>query len=287
MISKSTSRVNYVCSNTTMFDNNSKYQANLNTLFRFLSSNSTNPTGFHQAVSGNGENAKDTIEAVYGPFLCRGDQNISSCQDCVTTATTTDLPNLYCPNRKEAIIWYDECMVRYSNKSFFNTMDDSWAVIMWYNGNINTTGNATRFMELMYNMMNNVIAVRAADGGKQKKFATDLVKVSKFRTIYGLGQCTPDLSASDCNLCLVDAIGKFTVSQFGRVLQPSCYAEYDVHPFFDMSTLPAPPSSQPSEPPIPSPTDEFTHSSGKVSNTGKTATLITVSTFLFVIAVAV
>lgn len=110
-ISKSTSLYPiYSCSNTTMFANNTQYQTNLNTLFTFLSSNSTTPTGFHQAVSTNGT---ATDEAVYGHFLCRGDQNATSCQDCVTTAVTIDLPRLHCPNRKEAIIWYDKCMVRY------------------------------------------------------------------------------------------------------------------------------------------------------------------------------
>lgn len=111
-IPKSLSVPNFLqthCPNTTIFANNSLYEANLNTVFRLLSSNATNPNGYHQAVSGN----SDTNDVIYGHFLCRGDLNASSCRDCVTTATTTDLPRRYCPNRRDAIIWYEECLVRY------------------------------------------------------------------------------------------------------------------------------------------------------------------------------
>ncbi|XP_056686851.1 cysteine-rich receptor-like protein kinase 25 [Spinacia oleracea] len=184
MISKSTSAPNFLANTCS---NNSQYHTNLNTLFRYLTTNATNPTGFHQAVSSNGNT---TNEAVYGNFLCRGDQNISTCHDCVTTATTTDLPTTYCPNRKDAIIWYDECLVRYSNQSFFGTMNTKPSWIYWSANNI--TGNTTRFMELMSNVMNNVIAVRAATTGGsswQKKFATDFVNYTSFQTIYGFGQC--------------------------------------------------------------------------------------------------
>lgn len=159
-------------------------------------------------------------------------------------------------------------------------MDETPAYIYWSSHHI--TGNQTRFMELMKNMMNNVIAVRAATGGSQKKFATDSVINTAFQTIYGLGQCTPDLSPSDCNTCLVDAIGAFKVTQGGRILLPSCVVRYEVYPFFDLSLLsspppaPAPPPSQPQSPAV-----DFTHSSGNGSNTAKIA-LIAVPTFILI-----
>lgn len=81
------------CADTTMFANNSQYETNLNAVYRSLTSNATNPTGYSQAISTNGSN-----ETVYGHFLCRGDQSASSCRDCVDTATTSDIPLNSCPN---------------------------------------------------------------------------------------------------------------------------------------------------------------------------------------------
>ncbi|KAL2931627.1 Cysteine-rich receptor-like protein kinase 10 [Bienertia sinuspersici] len=244
MISKTTSAQKYYCSNTTMFANNSQYETNLNTLFRFLSSNATNPNGYYQAEASNINTAN---EVVYGHFLCRGDKNTSSCKDCVTTATTTDLPKTYCPNRKEAVIWYDDCMVRYSNKSFFGKMDTVPALLLFNTNNV--TGNVTRFEELLGNMMKNEVAVRAPNGGSKKKFATDFANYTVFQTIYGLGQCTPDLSPSDCNTCLLNGIGSFNNKQGAQVLQPSCIVRYEIYPFFNLSSLPLPPAPQPMPPP--------------------------------------
>ncbi|KAL2922965.1 Cysteine-rich receptor-like protein kinase 25 [Bienertia sinuspersici] len=265
MISKSTSSRRYLaqyCSNDTMFANNSQYQANLNTLFHYLSSNATNnPNGYHQElVFSDANTMSDTI---YGHFLCRGDQSTSSCHDYVTTATTTDLPKTYYPNRKDAIIWYNECLVRYSNNSFFGRMDEFPAMMYWNANSI--YNNETRFMELMKNMMNIVIAVRAASGGSRKKSATDYVNNTAIQTIYKLGQCTPDLTPNDCNTCLVDADENLV----------RCVVRYEVYPFFDLSSLPPPtPPPPPSQPP--SPTADSSSSSEHGSNKVALAIRITI-----------
>lgn len=214
----------YYCPNTTMFSNNSQYRTNLNTVFGSLASNATNPSGYSQAVAGNSSN-----NTVYGHFLCRGDMNASTCQDCVDTATTTDLPQDICPNRIVAIIWYDECMVRYSNQSFFGIMDQGPYVQIWDDRNI--TGNQTRFTELLGSTMNDV-AVQAANDDSGRKFATRVANINSSLTLYALGECTPDLSPSDCNLCLRIAIGRLQVTFNGSVLMPSCNVRYATYPFF-------------------------------------------------------
>ena len=246
MISKSTSVPNLwgnVCSNTTMFENNTRYQANLNTVFRFLSLNATNPNGFHQAVSSDGNTTDD---AVYGIFLCLGNQNVSSCEDCVTTAIS-DLSETYCPNRKDAIIWYDECLLRYSNQSFFGIRYDFPRLTLYNTRNISNTHNSSdsSFRALLNNMLSD-IAVRAANGDSQMKFATAIVNYTSFHSIYGLGQCTPDLSSSDCNLCLDEnGVGQFTESQGGRIMKPSCVVRYEIYPFFQSTSPPLSPQLEP------------------------------------------
>ncbi|KAK9681637.1 hypothetical protein RND81_10G016900 [Saponaria officinalis] len=258
IIPKSSSTPAYlvnVCSNTTLFASKSRYQTNLNTLFDYLSSNATNPNGYHAATAGNGTN-----DVVYGHFLCRGDQSPGSCQDCVSTATTTDLPKTYCPNSKVAIIWYDECMVRYSNVSFFGVLSQNEGYTLYNTQNI--TGNSSQFMDVMGNMMNDMV-IRAINGGP-KKFATNYTTYSSLVGIYGLEQCTPDISASDCDQCLVTAIQTLPISKGGRVLGSSCNARFEVYPFFNgalnLSSPPAPPPLSKS------------NSTGKVPLSGKSKT---------------
>ncbi|KMT04003.1 hypothetical protein BVRB_8g187080 [Beta vulgaris subsp. vulgaris] len=237
----------YHCPNTTMFANNSQYETNLNAVFHSLSSNATNPSGYAQAVARNGSN-----EAIYGHFLCRGDQPAASCRDCLVTATTNDLPRIRCPNRKVAIIWYDECMVRYSNESFFRRMDaDPWFPLT---NEKNITGNITQFMDAVGNMMND-LRVRTSNGGPQKKYAADASKYSSLVTQYGLAQCTPDISASQCNKCLSIAIGMLATSIGARAVMPSCNVRYEIDPFFEGATdISLPPSSSlPSPPSMSSP----------------------------------
>ncbi|XP_074304703.1 cysteine-rich receptor-like protein kinase 25 [Silene latifolia] len=170
------------CPNTTMFVTKSPYQTNLNTVFYYLSSNATSPFGFHEALAGNGTNGM-----VYGNFLCRGDHSPDSCQDYVTTATTTDLPKTYCPNRNIATIWYDQCMVRYSNESFFGKMDEGGYLL--YNAQ-NITGNISQFVDIVNDKMNDIVTT-AANGGPNKKYATGVAQYNSSLTIYGLEQCTP------------------------------------------------------------------------------------------------
>ncbi|KAF5946094.1 hypothetical protein HYC85_016322 [Camellia sinensis] len=67
---------------------------------------------------------------------------------------------------------------------------------------------------------------QAAQGGSQRKFATGMTSGDAFLTIYGLSQCTPDLSPQQCIDCLVVAANYIpqccNASRGARVLAPSC-----------------------------------------------------------------
>lgn len=64
---------------------------------------------------------------------------------------------------------------------------------------------------------------------------------SSSRTIYGLLQCTPDLSTSECNSCLEDCVGNLPDCCYGRegarVLKPSCSLMYETYPFFNSTAV--------------------------------------------------
>ncbi|KAH7837915.1 hypothetical protein Vadar_019508 [Vaccinium darrowii] len=96
------------------------------------------------------------------------------------------------------------------------------------------------------------IANRASSDDSGKKFATSEANFSPLQPVYGLGQCTLDLSFSDCNACLRSGITKLPEEkQGGRVLFPSCYVRFETYPFFNASFGAAPVPPSPILPPPP------------------------------------
>ncbi|GMH05358.1 hypothetical protein Nepgr_007198 [Nepenthes gracilis] len=246
--------VHSYCPNTTTFAANSSYQTNLNSVLTSLSSNSTTQSGFHNTTVGDGGTSK-----VYGIFLCRGDDTEDVCRTCVATAVKA-VP-VYCPNRKQAVIWYDVCMIRYSNASFFGERDESVSV---YLPNVNNiTNNVSGFTSVLGDAMNK-IALMAANGQSGKKFATADANFNNLQKLYTLAQCTPDLPSSDCYGCLTDCIGRLpsccSGKKGGRVLFPGCNIRYEITLFYENTAAPAPATQLVAAPLLPPPAIELVDS---------------------------
>ncbi|MBA0876279.1 hypothetical protein Goshw_026080 [Gossypium schwendimanii] len=62
--------------------------------------------------------------------------------------------------------------------------------------------------------------------------------------VYGLVQCTPDISETDCRICLQGAMVELSEccgkKQGGRVLRPSCIAWFELSLFYDSSSIDTP-----------------------------------------------
>jgi len=54
------------------------------------------------------------------------------------------------------------------------------------------------------------LTVVAASGDSRRKYSTGSAAASNFQTVYGLVQCTPDLSETDCNRCLDGCISEIS-----------------------------------------------------------------------------
>ncbi|TKY51083.1 Cysteine-rich receptor protein kinase 25 [Spatholobus suberectus] len=222
----------HYCTDSSNYQPNSTFQTNLNLLLSSLSSNATEGTHFYKTTIGS-----ETPNAVKGLFLCRGDTLAAACHDCVATAAK-DLKRR-CPVEKEAIIWYDVCMVRYSNQELNNIVP---GVDMYDSKNV-ARADLDRFNELLAGLLN-ALATRAANSADEK-FATGEVNFTSSVTLYGLVQCTPELSLFVCNMCFKSAIafvpnccdGK----QGARVLLPGCNIRYEVYPFYNVTKILAPP----------------------------------------------
>ncbi|KAL6333656.1 hypothetical protein AAG906_028841 [Vitis piasezkii] len=241
------------------YTSNSTYKANLNTSL-FSPSDNAIDYGFYNFSSGQNS------ERVNAIGLCRGDVTPDACRSCLNDSRL-QLTEL-CPNQKEAIGWYDNCMLRYSNRSIFSTEEDLPAFSMH---NVNNVSNEDEFNEALGNLFASLKS-KAASGDSRYKFATGEVNVSSFQNIYALVQEAINGIPGCCDR-----------KQGGRVVKPSCNIRFELYRFYDFTAAnapPPPPATPPPSPPTnvstpPSPSNT-TSTKGKKSNTSRTVVLIVV-----------
>ncbi|XP_058754074.1 cysteine-rich receptor-like protein kinase 10 [Vicia villosa] len=210
------------------YTTNSTYQNNLNTLLSNLTSNTQINYGFYNFSHGQNN---DKVNAI---GLCRGDVKPDVCRSCLNDSRVL-LPKL-CPNQKEAIGWYDNCMLRYSNRSIFGINEESPTFYIW---NIYNTSEVDQLNQVLGNLMTK-LKEKAASSDSRRKFATDNDTDVNFQTIYGLVQCTPDLSYQDCTDCLEAAISEISCcndKKGARVNKPSCNIRYENYRFYNLTPI--------------------------------------------------
>ncbi|PIA50796.1 hypothetical protein AQUCO_01200208v1 [Aquilegia coerulea] len=210
----------HICSSSFNYSSGSTYDKNLNTLFNQLG-NKVPHTGFRQSSVGH------TQETAHGLALCRGDVSTADCKSCVSTAIAEI--KKCCPNDKAAVIWYDACLLRYSNVNFLGTIDSENKVYLYNVQNVSGiesfNGKTRDFLSRLTDK-----AYRSP-----KLFATDEMSLNKIDKLYGLVQCTRDLSDLRCKKCLDDAINELPnccdSKRGGRVIGGSCNFRYELYPF--------------------------------------------------------
>ncbi|KAJ4729983.1 Cysteine-rich repeat secretory protein [Melia azedarach] len=207
------------CSNET-FTANIPYQINLNKLMGYLYYQAP-PTGFGLASLGQNPNQ------VHGLALCRGDVSTSDCKTCVADASSNIRKN--CPYSKHATIFYDNCFLKYSNEDFFGQIDNG---PKWYMWNVNNVSNPVISNEKSKELLSH-LAKQASTS--PKLYAAGELEMEESKKLYGLAQCTRDLSYDDCKLCLDGIIDDLPSccdgKQGGRVITGSCTIRYEIYPF--------------------------------------------------------
>ncbi|KAF8403627.1 hypothetical protein HHK36_011731 [Tetracentron sinense] len=227
----------HICSDTGDYSANSIYGTNLNNLLSSIPSLTTLKDGFYNTTAGKNGNK------VYSLSLCRGDVSSADCRKCINT-TSHEITKL-CPTQKEAIIWYKVCMLRYSNRAIFSILEETPFYSLW---NPNNNSNSGQFNMVLGDLMDGLVT-RATSGASTGMFATGEANLKTSQgSIYGLVQCTPDISQRDCEVCLKGAVGQIQIccddnKQGGVVLKPSCNMRYEVFRFYEpiVAGIPPPP----------------------------------------------
>ena len=224
-----------ICLDQSNQTTSANYQSNLTVLLNSLSSKASQNYSFYNDSSNIG---------IYGLFLCRGDVSNITCQSCVSYATR-DITTR-CPSNNSAIIWYDECMLRYSNVNFFGQVQTSPGLLMW-NVRNTTSPDQPNFSAIA--LMNFLTGKAVNDD--MLFHDGNLPASNGSNQTYGLVQCTRDINISGCTSCLSQLIRdaeSCCESKIGlRILTPSCSIRYETYYFFQQP--PVPPPSAPSPPP--------------------------------------
>ncbi|XP_062231734.1 cysteine-rich receptor-like protein kinase 44 isoform X1 [Phragmites australis] len=225
------------CPNNTNYTRGSAFQANLDALLSSLPSAAAASSGFAKSTTGAAP------DQAYGFAQCRADVNATSCLTCLD-GSAQDMASK-CPGQKSAMLIYDACLLRHSNESFFGVVDTSVVVCLL------NTQNATQpeFTSRLGALMSNLTGKAAY--GSPRMFAAGSTTLTPFLNIYGMAQCTRDLAADDCNLCLSGAVAFIPTccdrKQGARIVCGSCSIRFELYPFYNvqaaeaaMSPVPAP-----------------------------------------------
>ncbi|CAB4275875.1 unnamed protein product [Prunus armeniaca] len=266
----------HLCSNNKgNYTTNSTYHRNLNTLLSSLPSNNTgNGYGFYNSSYGQSSDNNQ----VYAIALCYM-VNIDDpgCRNCLNVSRYALIE--LCPNQKEAVFFTHGCMLRYSNSLIYGTMETTPSLCMSNTQDV-PSSTVNEFFQKLRELLGSLRSETAA-AGSLRKFAYGNTSGENIQTIYGLTQCTPDLSEQECNDCLIGAFGNLCSNGKigGRVIRPSCYFLYEVYPYINISAVKPLPSlrSPPlSSPPI-SPLPPSTTGNSEGSNRSRNVVIIVVS----------
>ncbi|KAK3188272.1 hypothetical protein Dsin_027833 [Dipteronia sinensis] len=212
-------------------------------------------------------------DRVYSNYICRFDFSPETCRNCVNNAIKNIVEQ--CNGTQEAVLWYPTCMVRYSYRNFFSTLELVPMIYAWNAGNITRPG---QFAIILNETFNDLIATAPLN---PSKYAIHEGSISDFEQLFSLAQCTEDLSTEDCGACLKAAFDRVTADsvegkQGGRVLIPSCFVRYELFRFYgDPYVVGSPgPISQP---------DDNSGRRKKESRAWILITIITVSVFIIIV----
>ncbi|KAK9750732.1 hypothetical protein RND81_02G217400 [Saponaria officinalis] len=161
------------------------------------------------------------------------------CLDCVEAAATKITKA--CKFWKEGIVWFEECTLRYANRTIFS-IDEEDPYKLYYNDTgIVTEHQLDQYKQVFDTTMDALINQAAYSQGTLPGFATKQINLSTSGILEGLAQCTPDIVGRPCYRCLRTALRLRDTWANTVVFLPSCLIRYDLYE----TVLLSPPSQPP------------------------------------------
>ncbi|EHA8591355.1 cysteine-rich repeat secretory protein 38-like [Cocos nucifera] len=187
---------------------------------------------FSTATVGAGSSAP-----AFGLAQCRPDATTSDCAACLNRSAAAAPTR--CPRRSSAAVRFDLCVLRFSDQHFFSQLDEDQTLML---ADPQSASDPAVFNGRLGDLMDEISSQAAAS---EWRFAVGTRNFSDSGTIYGMGQCTRDLSEGDCSQCLRHSVALLPTCCYGRaggrILKVSCALRFQTYSFFPSSVL-RPPS---------------------------------------------
>ncbi|KAK1264226.1 Cysteine-rich repeat secretory protein 38 [Acorus gramineus] len=216
---------------STNYTSGSVFQSDLGNLLQSLARQTPSNGGFF--------NDSTNDNTVYGLAQCRGDLSRTECSDCLARSVTEIIAR--CPWRKQAVLRFDGCLTRYSDRRFFSTLSTDDSQILY---NANNASDQKLLNRQLGRLLNGLATNASLDSSRFAKGEINYTTTDVGK-LYGLVQCTKDLSEGDCVSCLRQSIGYLPGCCSGKigaqVLSTSCYLRYESSPFYSALSPPPPP----------------------------------------------
>ncbi|XP_023550862.1 cysteine-rich repeat secretory protein 60-like [Cucurbita pepo subsp. pepo] len=189
---------------------NSGYESNLNSLLTSLV-NSATYTSYNNYTF----QASTPQDALYGLYQCRADLSMPDCATCIARAVTQ--LGALCSDTCGGALQLEGCYVKYDNSTFLG-VEDKTVVLKKCGPSVGYEVEAMARRD----------AVLAAIVGSSGAY-----RVGGSGKVQGVAQCVGDLSGSECQDCVGEAIGRLKsdcgTADFGDMFLGKCYARYNTH----------------------------------------------------------
>ncbi|KAK8655714.1 hypothetical protein V6N13_108283 [Hibiscus sabdariffa] len=194
------------------FISGSPYEYNVDSILTSLVNSAMFTSYSNFTIPASASASEDTV---YGLFQCRGDLNNGDCGRCVAKAVS-QLGTL-CLDSTGGGLQLEGCLVRYDNTTFLG-VEDKTVVVRRCGPLISTSSDALARRDA-------VLGYLGASDGIYKPF-----RIGGSGDLRGVAQCVGDLSPSECQDCLSEAIGRLktdcAAAQWGDMYLAKCYVRY-------------------------------------------------------------
>ncbi|XP_059623214.1 plasmodesmata-located protein 7-like isoform X2 [Cornus florida] len=186
---------------------NSPYESNLNSLLTSLVNSATYSSYNNFTITGS-----TPQDSVYGLYQCRGDLAMPDCAACL--ARSVSQLGALCSQSCGGAVQLQGCFAKYDNTTFMGVEDK--AVVL------KKCGPSIDYDSDLINGKDAMLDSLGGAGGPYR--------VGGSGDVQGVAQCVGDLSVSECQDCVKEAIGRLRSdcgnAVYGDVFLGKCYARY-------------------------------------------------------------